>query len=74
MNYHLTNSRETLSIQGFTCYLLSDIAPKLFDPARDLTSAFQSICAFFTVAVCFVAVLFLLYAAVDTFLIHKATH
>ncbi len=74
MNYHLTNSSKVFSLQSFTLYLLSDIAPKLFDPAHDLTLAFQTICAFLTVALCCAAVLFLLYAAVDTFLIHKATH
>ncbi len=72
MNYHLTNSREVSVLQGFTSYLLSDAAPKLFDPARDLTSAFQTVCAFLTVVACAVAVFVLLYAAVDTFLIHKA--
>ncbi len=38
----------------------------------DIASAYQTVCHFVTVALCCAAFLLVLYAAVDTFLIHKA--
>ncbi len=73
MNYHLTNSREVVSLQSFTMYLLSDAAPKL-DPAGDVLSAFQTVGSFLAVGALCALALFVIVLGVHTFLTHKAIH